>query len=64
MTDWPRVITDVMGDEMHVSHSGNCVVIDSIDDYTGVSVMLTVDQCAALIAAITDAAKVVTGDRT
>ena len=51
MTDWPRVITDVMGDEMHVSHSGNCVVIDSIDDDAGVSVMMTVDQCAALEAA-------------
>ena len=63
MSDWPRVITDVMGDEMHVLRSGNCVVIDSIVGNESVSMMLTVDQCAALIAAITDAAKVVTGEK-
>jgi hypothetical protein len=59
VSDWPRVITDVLDDEMHVSHCDEFVVIDVISEDGGVSMMLEVDQCAALIAALTDAAKVV-----
>jgi len=58
----PVTITDKFGDSItvEVSSAGVIVVIEEHDE--AASVALSTDQCAALIAAITDAAKVVTGE--
>ena len=64
MSDFARVeITDKFGDtiSVEISSAGVFVEIAENDDKTGVA--LSTDQCAALIAAITDAAKVVTGEK-
>lgn len=63
MSGWPRVITDKFGDtiSVEVSTAGVYVEITEGDEKTGVA--LSTDQCAALIAAITDAARVVTGEK-
>lgn len=59
----PVVITDMQGNSirMHPMQGYVYIAAGSPRDRAGV-VALTVDQCAALIAAITDAARVVTGE--
>tara|TARA_R110000868_G_scaffold326078_4_gene587060 strand:+ start:1525 stop:1722 length:198 start_codon:yes stop_codon:yes gene_type:complete len=64
MSDFARVeITDKFGDtiSVEISSAGVFVEIAENDDKTGVA--LSTDQCAALIAAITDAARLVTGEK-
>lgn len=64
MSDFARVeITDKFGDtiSVEISSAGVFIEITENDNKTGVA--LSTDQCAALIAAITDAAKVVTGEK-
>ena len=63
MSDWPRVITDDDGDFVEVLAVPRGVYAGTTENGTNAGVVLTVDQCAALIAAITDAAKVVTGEK-
>lgn len=60
MSDWPRVIEDEYGEMAMIEPEPgmSCVTIDIPASYLS----LTVDQCAALIAAITDAAKIVAGE--
>lgn len=62
MSDWPRVIEDAAGAEISVKPFSKSVRV-TISLIAGESsVYLTVEASAALIAAITDAAKVVTGE--
>lgn len=63
MSEWPRVIKDKDNLEISVEPWTLGVFIAMEGDTEKVSVVLSVDQCAALIAAITDAAKVVTGEK-
>ncbi len=62
MSGWPRVIEDVHRDTVRVDHVVHLVTIISNAGGRQTLIALTVDQCAALIAAITDAARVVTGE--
>lgn len=64
MSGWPRVIEDELGSSAEIKPRNGEVNI-YIAGMAGetASLYFTVDQCAALIAAITDAAKVVTGDK-
>ena len=64
MSDWPRVIESADGCEIDIEPLGRDVFVEIIGGASEYAAMfLTVDQCAALIAAITDAAKVVTGEK-
>lgn len=63
MSGWPRVIEDKFGDNICVEISSCGVFIGITENEEETGVVLTVDQCAALIAAITDAARVVTGEK-
>ncbi len=60
MSDWPRVILDADGLWMRVKPEDGAIVVSTEHNHR----YLSVEAAAALIAAITDAAKVVTGDRT
>lgn len=62
MSGWPRVIEDAWGDKISVEVCVHGVFVGITENEAEIGVALTVDQCAALIAAITDAAKVVTGE--
>lgn len=65
MSEFARVeITDKFGDTISVEVSSVGVFIEITENEEKTGVALSVDACAALIAAITDAAKVVTGDKT
>jgi hypothetical protein len=57
------VIIDKFGDEIsvEVSTAGVFIEVTEAEEKTGVA--LSIDQCTTLIAAITDAAKVVTGEK-
>ena len=59
----PVVIEGRFMDAIRVETSSTDVFIGIMEDEEICSIALTVDQCAALIAAITDAARVVTGEK-
>lgn len=59
----PVVIEDKFGDNIRVEISSCGVFIGITENEEETGVALSVDQCAALIAAITDAARVVTGEK-
>ena len=58
----PVVIEDKFGDKISVEVCVHGVFVGITENEEETGVALTVDQCAALIAAITDAARVVTGE--
>lgn len=64
MTDWPVIIKDVLGDEITVmpsdgEHPGVWIWTEG-----GERVLLTREQSAEVIAAITDAARIIPGEHT
>lgn len=59
----PVVIEDMEGDIIQIEVCADSVFIGIDQNSICAAVALTVDQCAALIAAITDAARVVTGEK-
>jgi hypothetical protein len=63
MNEWPRVIKDKDNQEISVEPWARGVFIAMEGDTDKVSVVLSVDQCVALIAAVADAAKEVTGGK-
>lgn len=64
MSAAPVIINDRHGDAIWVQAIPPSIVfIGTTMGVEKTGVVLSVDQCAALIAAITDAAKVVTGDK-
>ena len=63
MSGWPRVIEGMFGADISIAVHSFGVSVSLIEDTVDLEIALSVDQCAAVIAAITDAAKVVTGDK-
>lgn len=63
MSGFATVIEDADGDTIEVETFGRSIFVSITQPETDACVMLTVDQCATLIAAITDAARVVTGEK-
>jgi hypothetical protein len=65
MSDFERVvITDAFGDPISVETTDRgTVYICILEKGEECGVALSIDQCTTLIAAITDAAKVVTGEK-
>lgn len=63
MSGWPRVIRDVDHDTIRVRPTHENVLITVVSGMRSSTAAMSVDQCAAVIAAITDAAKVVTGEK-
>lgn len=63
MSDWPRVIEATGHDVVTVDEINGCVSIMLTTRRSCVDVTVNIEAAAALIAAITDAAKVVTGEK-
>ncbi len=63
MSDWPRVIRDLDHDTIRVRPTHENVLVTIKSGHRQATTALSIDQCTALIAAITDAAKVVTGEK-
>jgi hypothetical protein len=63
MSEWPREIQAEFCSEVSVGVVGRLVSLTIGEGGECTVAFLSVDQCAAVIAAITDAARVVTGEK-